>query len=79
MLATHDWPTRADNMNSAPPYRGCPTTALLSLYIVPGKIPHDFFARYFENDRLDVKNKNTGTKFKNTLLVLIQKNIWEIP
>jgi hypothetical protein len=74
MLATHDWPAPTDNINTAPQDSGCEKNVFLSLYIVPGKTPHEYFACYAENDSLDVKDKNKGTKFKNTLLGLIQKN-----
>jgi hypothetical protein len=68
------WPVPTDTINTAPQDPECEITAVLSLYIVPGKTPHEFFACYAENDSLDVKDKNKGTKFKNTLLGLIQKN-----
>ena len=74
MVATHDWPAPTDNIISAPQDPGCEINACLSLYIVPGNTPHEFFVRYVEKDSLGVKDKNKGTKFKNTLLGLIQKS-----
>lgn len=74
MFATHAWPAPTDDIIKAPQVPGCEVNAWLSLSIAPGKTPHEFFARYVENDSLGVKDKNNGTKFKNTLLGLIQKS-----
>jgi len=74
MFVTHAWPAPTDDIIKVPQDPGCEINAWLSLYIVPGKTPHEFFARYVENDSLGVKDKNNGTKFKNTLLGLIEKS-----
>lgn len=74
MFVTHAWPAPTDDIIRVPQDPGCEINAWLSFYIVPGKTPHEFFARYVENDSLGVKDKNNGTKFKNTLLGLIEKS-----
>jgi hypothetical protein len=74
MLATVVWVAKTDPIITAPEIPGRETTVSLTLYIVPGKTPREFFAGFIENDSFGVKDKHNGTKFKNTLLGLIQKN-----
>ncbi|MFO7970217.1 MAG: hypothetical protein R6U40_00540, partial [Desulfobacterales bacterium] len=74
MLTTVVWIAKTDPIITAPEIPGCETTVSLTLYIVPGKTPREFFAGFVENDSFGVKDKHNGTKFKNTLLGLIQKS-----
>jgi hypothetical protein len=74
MLATIVWLAKTDRITAAPEFPGCKTTVSLTLYIVPGKTPREFFAGFVEKDSFGVKYKHNGTKFKNTLLGLIQKS-----
>ena len=74
MLAVIVWLEKTDSIIASPEIPGCKATVSLTLYIVPGKTPHEFFARCVENDSFAVKDKITGPKFKNTLLGLIQKS-----
>jgi hypothetical protein len=74
MLATVVWIAKTDPIITVPEIPGCETTVSLTLYIVPGKTPHEFFARCVENDSIGVKDKIAGSKLKNTLLGLIQKS-----
>jgi hypothetical protein len=74
MLATVVWIAKTDPIITAPEIPGCETTVSLTLYIVPGNTPHEFFARCVENDSIGVKDKIAGSKLKNTLLGLIQKS-----
>jgi len=73
MFVTHAWPFPTDDIIRAPQVAGYEINACLSLYIIPGKTPHEFFARCVENDSFGVKDKNNGTKFKNTLVGLLEK------
>jgi len=73
MFVTHAWPSPTDDIIRVPQVAGYEINAWLSLYIVPGKTPHEFFARCVENDSFGVKDKNNGTKFKNTLVGLLEK------
>jgi len=74
MLATVVWIAKTDPIITVPEIPGCQTTVSLTLYIVPGNTPHEFFARCVENDSIGVKDKIAGPKLKNTLLGLIQKS-----
>jgi hypothetical protein len=74
MLAAIVWLAKTDSMTAAPEIPGCKTTVSLTLYIVPGKTPREFFTGFVENDSFGVKDKYNGTNFKNTLLGLIQKS-----
>jgi hypothetical protein len=74
MLATVVWVAKTDPIIIAPEIPGCETTVSLTLYIVPGKTPHEFFNRYVEHDVFNYKEKYQKVKLKNTLLGLIQKS-----
>jgi hypothetical protein len=74
MLAAIVWLGKTDRITIAPQIPGCETTVSLTLYIVPGKTPHEFFARYVENDSFGVKDKHNVIKFKNTLIGFIEKS-----
>jgi len=73
MFVTHAWPAPTDDIIRVPQVAGYEINAWLSLYIVPGKTPNEFFARCVENDSFGVTDKNNGTKFKNTLIGLLEK------
>jgi hypothetical protein len=74
MLATVVWIAKTDPIITAPEIPGCETAVSLTLYIVPGKTPHEFFNRYVEHDVVNYKEKYQKVKLKNTLLGLIQKS-----
>jgi len=74
MLATVVWIAKTDPIITVPEIPGCETTVSLTLYIVPGKTPHEFFNRYVEHDVFNYKEKYQKVKLKNTLLGLIQKS-----
>jgi len=74
MLATVVWIAKTDPIITAPEIPGCETTVSLTLYIVPGNTPHEFFNRYVEHDVFNYKEKYRKVKLKNTLLGLIQKS-----
>ena len=48
------------------------TNVRLTLYLVPGKMPWDFFAQYLETRHLPKKQPEQKAKFKNTLVGLIE-------
>ena len=73
MLATVVWIAKTDPIITAPEIPGCETTVSLTLYIVPGKTPHEFFNRYVEHDIFNYKEKYQKVKLKNTLLGLIEE------
>jgi len=74
MLATVVWIAKTDPIITVPEIPGCETTVSLTLYIVPGKTPHEFFNHYVEHDVFNYKEKYQKVKLKNTLLGLIQKS-----
>jgi hypothetical protein len=74
MLSTVVWIAKTDPIITVPEIPGCETTVSLTLYIVPGKTPHEFFNRYVEHDVFNYKEKYQKVKLKNTLLGLIQKS-----
>ncbi|TES94313.1 MAG: hypothetical protein E3J94_00655 [Desulfobacteraceae bacterium] len=73
MLTTIVWLAKTDSIINAPEIPGCEIKASLTLYIVPGKTPHEFFNRYVEHDVFNYKEKYQKVKLKNTLLGLIEK------
>ena len=74
MLATVVWIAKTDPIITVPEIPGCETTVSLTLYIVSGKTPHEFFNHYVEHDVFNYKEKYQKVKLKNTLLGLIQKS-----
>ena len=74
MLTTVVWIAKTDPIITAPEIPGCETTVSLTLYIVPGKTPHEFFNRYVEHDVFTYKEKYQKVKLKNTLLGFIEKS-----
>jgi hypothetical protein len=73
MLTAIVWIAETDSIINAPEIPGCKTKASLTLFIAPGKTPHEFFNRYVEHDVFDYKEKYRGVKLKNTLLGLIEE------
>ena len=75
MLAKNAWPTSTDTILKAPVVTGCDKKVTLTLYIVPGETPQEFFARFYERDSFRTKDKNKEAEFKNTLIGLLE--IWQ--
>jgi hypothetical protein len=73
MLATENWPVAMDDMASPPEISGKATDVKLTIYIVPNKTPHDCFAGSVEADVLKAGSAQTGTRFKNTLIGLVER------
>ena len=73
MLTTIVWLAKTDSIIDAPEIPGCEIKASLTLYIVPGKTPYEFFNRYVEHNVFNYKEKYQKVKLKNTLLGLIEK------
>jgi hypothetical protein len=75
MLATENWPIPMDNMANPPevPERG--TNVELTIYVVPNKTPYECFANCVETDVLQGESAKTGTRFKNTLIGLVEKSV----
>ena len=68
---TH-WPVSRDIDVNLPLNGHSSTNVKLTLYLVPGQIPGEFFTRYLELHRPPGKQPDQKVKFKNTLVGLIE-------
>jgi hypothetical protein len=73
MLAIENWPVAMDGMASPPEISGKATDVKLTIYIVPNKTPHECFAGSVEEDVFKAGSAQTGARFKNTLIGLVEK------
>ena len=73
-LATENWPVSMEDMSNPPEVPGKETYVSLTIYIVPNTTPHDYFADFVETDVFQALSAKTDTRFKNTLIGLIEKN-----
>ena len=71
-LATGPWPAETEAMADPPEVPGSESTVALTLFIAPGKTPHEFFAHCFETDALQGESTDSP-RFKNTLIGLVEK------
>ena len=72
-LATENWPVPIDDMANPPEIPGKEKSVSLTLYIVPNKTPYECFADCVESDVFQAESVKTDTRFKNTLISLIEK------
>jgi len=72
-LATGPWPADVEAPADPPEVPGSETTVALTLFIAPGKTPHEFFAQCLETHALKAESKQDSPRFKNTLIGLIEK------
>ena len=72
-LATENWPVPIDDMANPPEVPGKEKSVSLTLYIVPNKTPYECFADCVESDVFQAESVKTDTRFKNTLISLIEK------
>lgn len=73
-LATHPWPVATDDMANPPKIPGKEKNVALTLYIVPGKTSHAFFADCVETDVSQAGSKPNSQRYKNTLIGLVEKS-----
>ena len=66
------WSASQDVGADLPGNSGDGTNVMLTLYLVPGKMPWDFFSQYLETRQLPKKQPNQKAKFKNTLVGLVE-------
>lgn len=71
-LADGPWPADVEAPADPPEVPGSETTVALTLFIAPGKTPHEFFAECLEIDALQAESTDSQ-RFKNTLIGLIEK------
>jgi hypothetical protein len=74
MLATDNWPVSMDDMANPPEISGKETCVELTIYIVPNKIPHECFSDCVETGAFKAGPFQTGIRFKNTLIGLVEKS-----
>jgi hypothetical protein len=74
MLAIEDWPVSMDDMANPSEISGKETNVKLTVYIIPNKTPHECFADFVDTDVFQADSTKTSTRFKNTLIGLIEKN-----
>jgi len=72
-LATGPWPADVDDLADPTEVPGSESTVALTLFIAPGKTPHEFFAQCLETHALKAESKQDSPRFKNTLIGLIEK------
>ncbi len=72
-LATRPWPTEIEAMADPPEVPGSESTVALTMFIAPGKTPHEFFAEGLETDALQTESKQDRPRFKNTLIGLVER------
>jgi hypothetical protein len=72
MLVKNPWPSSTDGFFDAPATEGYDRKVALTLYIVPGVTPNDFFVRCIEGDQLCAKDESQKTGPKNTLIGLFE-------
>jgi len=73
-LATENWPVPVDDLSNPPEIPGKENDVVLTIYIVPNKTPHEYFADCVETDMFQTGSAKTDTRFKNPLIGLIEKN-----
>jgi hypothetical protein len=72
-LATENWPVSMDDIENPPEIPGSETNVALTIYIVPNKTLHECFADCVDADVFQAESVKTDTRFKNTLISLIEK------
>jgi hypothetical protein len=75
-LVETQWPASKDIGVDLPLKNDGGTNFKLTLYLVPGQIPRDFFAQYLEARHSPKKQPNQKVKFKNTLVGLVELNFF---
>jgi hypothetical protein len=73
VLATHPLPVTIDNMPSPPEVPESKIKVSLTLYVIPDKTPHECFAGCVETNMFRTDTPRTGTRFKNTLIGVVEK------
>jgi hypothetical protein len=72
-LATGPWPGKIETMADPPEVPESESTVALTLFIAPGKTPHEFFAQCLGTDALQAESTTDSPRFKNTLIGLVEK------
>jgi hypothetical protein len=71
-LATRPWPGKIEALADPPEVPDSKSTVALTLFIAPGKTPHEFFAECLETDALQAESTPDSQRVKNTLIGLVE-------
>jgi len=71
-LLKNAWPISNDNPVDPPLESKSDKKASLVLYIIPGKSPREFFARFAGHDMLRLEKEKGDTAHKNTIIGLVE-------
>ncbi len=71
-LGTGPWPGKIEALADPPEVPGSESTVALTLFIAPGKSPHEFFAQSLETDALQAESTPDSQRVKNTLIGLVE-------
>lgn len=71
-LAKNSWPVSVDGIIKAPVDKECNSKVSLTLCLVPGETPLEFFARCVKDKSAEGGKTNEEARFKNTLIGLIE-------
>jgi hypothetical protein len=73
VLATKSRPDVLDDMANPPEVSGSEIKVSLTLYVIPDKTPHECFAGNVDTGVSQTDLTKTGTRFKNTLIGLVEE------
>ncbi|MFH2219204.1 MAG: hypothetical protein ABII68_06040 [Pseudomonadota bacterium] len=72
MLVENPWPLSADAVLEPCPDGVCDKKVSLTIYIVPGVSPQEFFGRFVKHAMSQTPKKGEGGRIKNTVVGLVQ-------
>ncbi|MEJ2656227.1 MAG: hypothetical protein P8012_03410 [Desulfobacterales bacterium] len=73
MLAAHSRSAATGDIPNPPEVSGGETKASVTLFMAPEKTPHDCFAGFVDTHLFQAVSTQTSTRFKNTLIGLVEK------
>lgn len=72
ILAQNKWPATKEGILNPPDNKGNDKKVSLTVFIVPGKSPQEFFARFVNNSQVQASKGKKDIKFNNTLIGLVE-------
>jgi hypothetical protein len=72
ILLKNTWPISHDSPGDPPLESKCDKKASLVLYIIPGKSPREFFARFTGHGMLGLEKEKGDAALKNTIIGLLE-------
>jgi len=74
MVATENWPIPIDHIVNPPEVPKRESNVELTICMVPNKTPYECFADRVETHEFQNESEKTGTRFKNTLIGLVEES-----